>query len=244
MSNNDSVNLNNLATKSTPTTSDLVFLSDASSGLLVKQATIGSLPLPSGQIVPTNSVFLFKLLMGIPGMFSSGASNTQTQSQGVLLNSNVVFIPFLSSIPFTVSTATIFVVTGLAASSVTIGIYSAGVGGSQNNYPATNTALRTGTASTASSGVTVPINFTSLTITANLLYYLAIQLSSAVTLSLTNIQLNAGNPNPMSQIAASSSWSPLIFTYTNVYSAGVMPSIISSSVNRTQATYLPYVVLS
>lgn len=240
--NNNSTNLTQLASKAVPTSADLVMISDQAAGGIAKQATISSLPISPGQITTENigSIGLFS--PGIPGMFGSTASTSQTASVASIYSSNVIFIPFYVSQAVTAAHVRFGVAVGVAASSVTVGFYNSTVGGTFNNFP-TGAPI-----SAASVTTTVSATFVNASITAalskNLLYWMAMQASTATVLSLAVAQLNIDKANIITQVAASALWTANILTYANAYSAGTLPTLTQSSIAITPCNYLPITMIT
>lgn len=242
MAQNNSSNLTQLATKSVPTTSDLVSISDAAAGGIPKQATIGSIPFSPGQITTENLALISIVSTGIPGMFANAQSTTQTQSMASQLNTNVLFVPFYVSRSYTVTGGKFLTTVGVAASTVTMGIYAATVGGTFNNFP-TGAALTAGSVATTASATYSAVTL-STTLTPNVLYWAAMQASTATTLSLGVVQLNISNPNIITQIAATGTWTANVLSYANSYSAGTLPTITQSSLVISARNYLPFMVIT
>jgi hypothetical protein len=242
MATNNSINFAHLPTKSAPTTSDIVFISDQAASGAAKQATIGSLPLTSGQLTTENKPFVGLFSPGIPGMFSGIQSDSQTQSLSSTFASNVIFVPFYISQSWSLTQLRFLVITGAAASTCTGGIYAASISGTFNNFP-TGAPLTTGSATTAVSATNVIITLSTITLLPNTLYWAAFQSSTGTTLSIAIGQLNIDHANIISQVAASSLWTANILTYTHVYSVGSLPTLTQSSIAITASNYLPILVL-
>lgn len=243
MAVNNSINFAHVATKSAPTASDIIFLSDQAAGGANKQATIGSIPFASGQITTENKSAIGIATLGIPGMYSATESNSQTQSKASLFNTSVIFIPFYLSQSWAVGAMRFMVVTGAGSSTVTCGIYASSTSGTFNNYP-TGSALTVGSVATTSSNSYPNCTLSAATLSANTLYWGAFQASTATTLSLSVTQLNIDHSNIISQVAASSSWTTNILTYTNTYSVGTLPTLTQSSIAITASNYLPTMILT
>lgn len=232
----NSLNFANLPTKSTPTTSDLVLLSDQAASGALKQATIGSLPLSGGQLTIENQLRFNQFSPGIPGMFSGSLSNSQTQSLATLFANNVIFVPFYISQSWTTTSINICVTASAAASTCTAGFYASSTSGTFNNMP-TGAPLAAASANTTTA--TVQSIIVSASLVKNTLYWAALQLSTATTLSIQIGQLNIDHANIISQVAASALWTANILTYANVYSAGSLPTLTQSSIAITASNYLP-----
>lgn len=242
MATNNSINFAQLSTKSAPTTSDIVLLSDVAASGANKQATIGSLPIVGGQITIENKTNGLFATLGIPGMFSATTSNSITQSKTTLLNTSVVFVPFYLSQSWAVTAMRFTVVAGNVTGTATCGIYASSTSGTYNNFP-TGSTVCVGQATTNINNTYVSCSLSAATLSANTLYWAAFQTSTPGLLSILMGQLNIDHSNIISQVAASSSWTANILTYTNSYSAGTLPTLTQSSIAITASNYLPTMVL-
>jgi hypothetical protein len=171
----------------------------------------------------------------LPGQLGVTQSTTLTQTQGVLLNSNVVTFPFFAPNNGQITDATISASVGLAASTVTVGVYN---DNGYNSLPS-GAAIRAVSISTATSGVKTGTFSTAIQLYANQYYWAAIQCSSAITLSLVNNIINTqlfpsggGFSNLMTP-------GMNLQTLANTYSAGTLPTW-SGAANSFQA-YMPLI---
>lgn len=166
----------------------------------------------------------------LPGSLSTALSTTLTQTQGVLLNSNVVVFPFYVPHNLQVVSASVDVAIGLAASTTTVGIYYDNGG---NSRPS-GAALGAVSIATASTGVQGTNFGTPIQLYANNIYWVAIQTSSAVTLSLGNTQVNSDQYTSGAYQAGT-----YIQLLANSYSAGTLPTW--SGTGSSFQNYLPWI---
>ena len=239
MTSNNSANIANLPNKSAPTASDIVLLSDQAAAGIAKQATIGSLPFNSSQLTIENQLRIGEFSMSMPGMFGGSLSNTQSQSLASTFTSNVIFVPFYLSRAWSTIGINICVTASAALSTCTAGFYASSTSGTFNNFP-TGAPLAVASANTTTAAIQSVI--VSASLLANTLYWAALQLSTATTLSIQIGQLNIDHPNIITQVAASNLWTANILTYTHTYSAGSLPTLTQSSIAVTPSNYLPIMV--
>jgi hypothetical protein len=188
----------------------------------------------SQSIISTGQSFI---IAAMPGTITSTQSTTLTQSQNTVLNSNVVVWPFICPNNALITAAYVDVAVGLAASTVTVGVYA---DNGLNTQPAAAAALGAVSIATASTGLQTASFGTSFNIYANQVYWCALQISSAVTLSLGNTSMTVCNqPAAGGNIFYSNG--TYIQTLSNAYSSGTLPTWTSGSRNNQQ--YLPYVAL-
>ena len=104
----------------------------------------------------------------------------------------MVFVPFYVSTSYTTTALYTIVKTGVAASTVTMGIYAAtpGNSGTFSNFP-TGSALAVGSVATTANNSIVNVSIVT-TLSANTLYWAAIQASTSTTLALCIGLLNFG----------------------------------------------------
>lgn len=171
----------------------------------------------------------------LPGVLGVTQSTTLTQTQGTLLNSNVVCFPFMLTTNGRLFSATIQASVGLAASTVTVGVY----GDNGYNSLPSGAALGAVSISTATLGVKTANFSASIPMYAGQFYWAAIQTSSAVTLSLVNNILNTALWNSGGGYTNIMTPGMNLQTLANSYSAGTLPTW-SGSANSFQA-YLPLV---
>ena len=243
MSTNNSINFPNLTVKSTPTTSDLLEISDQAAGGIPKQSPISGFPaLNVQQITQYSAALNDKFSCSMPGQIGSTQSDSLTQVMGVILNSNIVFVPFFLSTAWTTTNLNIVIKTGLAASTATLGIYgstlsSAGV--TYANFPI-GAPLGVGSVSTATSNSFATASVAAA-LSANTLYWAAIQLSSAVTVAIAVGNLNFGLYSYTTANIGSTSFVTNVLTYANTYSVGSLPTLTQSGLAVTIAPYCPII---
>lgn len=171
----------------------------------------------------------------LPGILTPTMSDTITQGNGALFNSNVIAWPFVPNTNGFIVTARIEAAVGLAASTVTVGIYEddgSGLRPSGNDLGAVSL-------NTATSGVKLSTFGSPIPLLANRTYWAAIQCSSDITLALTNIQLSSWDvPNNQASPTASLTVQAL----ANAYSAGNLP--VWSGTATDLIGYLPWVLFS
>lgn len=154
-----------------------------------------------------------------PGLFSSTTfSDTQTDGLNTYLSGSVVFVPFFSFLAYSPTQIRCNVKTSVAASTVTMGLYASDANGLPTGSTiAVGQVATTGTGSKAVSGLTMAMS-------ANKLYWFAIQGSTSTTLALSTATLavNQGiNMNNGPGTTFNNRW----LAQTNSYSAGTLPTI-------------------
>lgn len=194
----------------------------------------------SNQILPStppSSLIVNNIICATPGTFSTTYSTNLIQS----LNFNAAFfvMPFFVTTNLITTTINTYCVVGLAASTITMGIYKS-LTVVDNSFP-TGVAIAAGSAaSTVQGAISVSM---AVTLNQNTLYWAAIQLSSAITLSsqvgLQN--LNAGN---YSYVLAGTGLSPAVVSYTNTYSAGTLPTINQGNRVIVSNSYAPILYIT
>lgn len=240
MATNNNVNFPNLTAKGTPTTSDIMELSDVAASGIPKQAPIGNFPaLNAQQITQFNPSGFAYFSCQLPGMFNDTQSDSIAQSLAISLNVNVLLVPFYLSTNWTTASLSIVVKTGLAASTATLGFYAAtpADGGAYANWP-TGAPLAVGSIATATSNAIATASVAT-TLSANTLYFAAIQLSSSTTLTIA-----VGKYNFASTVVTANSGSaitPNFLTYANSYSAGSLPTLTQSSLAMDGNLYGPII---
>lgn len=233
---NNSLNFPNLTAKTTPANADLALIADSAASNAVKQAQVGNFP-----VAPVSSMLLGgALIAAMPGSLSNVNSNTQTQSLASTLNSRVYLIPFVVNAAYTTTSVGAYVITGVAASTITVGFY--------NNNGSLSAPAPTGAALGAVSMATTANNtFVSGALAVALqpktIYWAAIQASTATTLSLQATQMNL-TCNMSCAAVSGTGFQPLNITYVNSYSAGTLPSITPVSLGTQVNTYTPVVVFT
>lgn len=172
---------------------------------------------------PTNAaqkaIFTNYRIAGVPGLFSSATlSDSQTDNLDGELATKVIFVPYFAFQAVSFQQIRLFVVTGVAASSVTAGYYASDA----NGLP-TGAALAVGTATTTSSASQVVIGSLTINLSANTLYWFAVQASTSTTLAISTAPLGLAPGYDIAAPAATISqrW----IGQTNTYSAGVLPTI-------------------
>lgn len=185
--------------------------------------------------VLNNGVAIGQFVAQMPGQFSSTLSDTQTQSQASVLNTAVLAWPFY--VPNNCQTAFFFidVVTQVAASEVTVGLYADNGFGQR---PAAAAALGAVAITTTSNG---KLNGTlSINLQANNIYWVAIQANTSTTLALGNVLINMFNSSSGSGTGTYNGQT-LLAKLTSAYSSGTLPTW-SGSATQT-ASYVPWVNL-
>jgi hypothetical protein len=185
---------------------------------------------PSYNRIITNSG---TIIASQPNILSDVSSNTQSQSQASLINSNVWFWPFLVPSNFTAERAYIGLQAAVNPSDVTVGIYASNSGQtSPSGSPLGAVAITTNSGSGfVNANLGTPIQLYSDT-----LYWCALQTSTNTTLSLYNCKVNystaeiVGNPGTAAVF---------IYQQANAYSSGTLPAF--SGASGTSTSYLPLV---
>ena len=173
--------------------------------------------------------YIFNLCV-LPGLFGPGTSNNITQS--IDFNTNVNFIPFYVSAGITTTLFEVMVTTALAASTCTVGIY-ASVSGQPSGAALGAVSIATTATGNQSGSLAIAL-------TANTLYWAAVQCSSGVTQALLVSQLNNYPGSPGGGFGATS-YTPSIYQYSSVYSAGTLPTVISASLSGAGTGYGPMI---
>lgn len=218
MSVNDNINFPNLGAKSTPTLLDSIPISDVAAAGALKLATFGSFPIPTSTINLDNFSLTGSVIAALPGAMSSIQSDSQTVALGAFINSNFFCVPFFVGESWAATFMDIIVKTGLAASTVTMGIYA-----SSNGLP-TGAALTVGSVATTANNTLVSVGI-STTLSPYTIYWAALQASSAATLALTFSQLNVSAPNILVYASSTGAWTCNGIAYSRAYSAGTLPTI-------------------
>lgn len=224
------LNLFNLTVKGVPIGADIIPIGDSAvTGTPLKQTTVSDLGIA---VSPPISIGMNGHLMALPGMFGGTVSNNLAQSLN--MNNEVVFMPFYVPFNLTTSAITTFVTVGAAASTVTMGIYNSSTSGIffPNGAPL-------GAASVASTANTTLVSVSvSVPLTANLLYWAAIQVSTntALSLNVNSLNLYSGaffSSNGTTGLVPG----PLVFTHA--YSAGTLPSVTPGGILSATPAYGP-----
>lgn len=169
----------------------------------------------------------------IAGNLISSSTNI---SQSMNFNTSVWFTPFFVNFSYTITALSSYVVTAVAASTITLGIY-ANQGAGNNDLPS-GAALAVGQVASTSQGMkTITI---SQALNPNTLYWAAIQVSTNTTLAM-QVALQGLNCGGVNFISAGVGLLPGSLSYTNTYSAGTLPSVTSASVTIGAAAYLPVI---
>lgn len=240
MATNNNTNFPHLTSKATPTTSDILFLSDQADSGKFKQSTVGSFPALNAQQVTQYNPSGFGLFScQMPGMLNDVQSDSITQSMGTILNGSVFLVPFYLSTAWTVTALYLIVKTGLAASTATMGIYAStpASGGTHANKPV-GSALVAGSVATTASNSIVNISF-SQALSANTLYFAALQLSSSTTLAIAVGGINFGSAVVTGVNGGITAHLGSILTYSSAYSAGTLPTLTQTSIANTALNYCP-----
>lgn len=233
MTTNNSINFANVTTKSTPTTSDLIPISDQAASGALKLSPYSGFPAPTTLITTDNFSTVGSFCASLPGTFSETQSDTQTQSPGQF-NTRFWIVPFYVGIPWTATKIQTIVKTGVAASTITMAIYaSVSISGEPTGAPLTQGSVATTTSNTL---VTATI---STSLSAYTLYWAAIQASTATTLALSLGLINVGAPNVLTQVGSLGIWLMNSFSYTNTYSAGALPTINPANAVGNSINYMP-----
>lgn len=251
------INFPQLTAKSSPVGADILMVADSAAANALKQSTLTQLLASSAgttqtandastklattayvdAVTPplTYTQGLYNLICAIPGAFSSTFSTNQLQT--INMNTAIYFVPFYVQANYTTNTIGCYVVAGLAASTITLGIYQA-----VNNSSGFPNGAALGAVSMASTAQGAVSGALSIALQKNKLYYAAIQVSSNTTLS---VQMALKNLHPASPntITVGTGYVPSVIFYTNAYSAGTLPSVNPGSIAGAQKTYEPVIVL-
>lgn len=174
---------------------------------------------------------------GLPGAFGGTISNNLTQ--GMNMNTNIHLMPFYLSADLTVSAIRTFVTVGVAASTITMGIYNAQTSGLF--LPTGAVISAASIASTASTTVvTATLN---APLIGNRQYWAAIQVSTNTVLSVNVNSLNM-HPGNFFSNNGTTGYYPTPLLYANTYSAGTLPSITPGSLIAGGAVYGPVMNVS
>ena len=185
---------------------------------------------PTPAQMPVNP---FLSVCALPGVMGGTLSDNITQTMD--LNSQILFMPFYVTKDYTTTGFKINVETGLAASTATLGVWAA-----NSNYLASGAPLGSvqyNTATTGEKSQALVISFT-----ANVIYWVGIQLSSAVTQSIVVCSQNFAGGSPANEFLGGSSYKPSCFNLTNTYTAGVMPTINPASLDAVGYGYAPFIL--
>lgn len=233
MATNNNINFANQTVKGTPTTADSLWLYDVADANKLKQSLISNYPpINAQQISQYNAGGLGIFTASLPGQFGSTQSDSITTGLGSLLNTRVVLIPFVVPVAWSPTKMYIPVKVGLAASSVTMGMYA-----SSNGLP-TGAALTAASVATTAANTLVNVTI-SASLSANTLYYAAIQLSSSVTLAVQVAQVAIGPAGANSAVSVTINAG--YYSYTNSYSAGTLPTISQPSLSNTPQQNAPVI---
>lgn len=217
MTSNNAINYANQTSKASPTASDLIILSDQANSGKLAQSPFGNLPAPGSLITTDNSATLASFCASIPGTLSTTQSDTQTIGYAGILTSYVSFVPFFVGVPWTATKIQCIVKTGVAASTLTMGVYN-----SVNGSPSGAAITAASVASTANN--TLVSATISASLTANTLYWAAIQ-GSSTSLAITMGLQNASAPNLFVYASSTGTWSMYSNIFANTYSAGTLPTV-------------------
>lgn len=228
----NALNFPNLTTKSTPTTSDILLISDQAAGGALKQATFGSFPGPTSLITTDNSPTIASFCACMPGMASNIQSSTDLQGYSVQ-NTYVGLVPFYVGVPWTATKLQIIVKLGFAASTITMGIYNS-VNGQASGAPITAGSVASATSNTLVSATI------SASLSANTLYWAAFQGSATNSnLGVTLAQMNCSSPAIFTYSSSTGTWTQTIAIYPFTYSVGTLPTITPASIINTSFNYIP-----
>lgn len=190
-------------------------------------------------VTPPNSfsnLLSSQLPCALPGVLSS--LNSDNITQAVDMHTQVILMPFCLDTNWTGSFLATYVVTGLAASTVTMGIY--GITYAYPDLPS-GAPLVVGDVATTVQGI---VDFAiSLKLNQNTLYWAAIQASSSVTQAFQVIQTNLCSSGP-TLITAGIGLTPALYTYVNSYSAGTLPTINPASLTTVSGLFTPVIYLA
>lgn len=232
MTTNNAVNFANLATKTTPTLSDGIPISDQAAAGLPKDSLLNTFPPTTIILGIDNKTTTASVAACLPGSISVTQSDTQTVAINISINTGFWAIPFYVTESWAATRMDTIVKTGVAASTVTMGIYASALG------------LPTGAALTAASIATTASNTLvsatiSVTLSPYVLYFAAIQASTSTTLALMAGLLNVGAPNILTYASSTGTWTNNGLGYTNTYSAGSLPTINPANLFGTSVNYVP-----
>lgn len=231
MSNNNAINFPNQTTKTTPTTSDVILISDQADSGKLKKATFGSFPAPTSLISTDNSTTVASFCACMPGALS--ATQSDSAAQGLAQSILIIFCPFYVGTPWSATQMQTIVKTGFAGSTVTMGIY-----GSVNGQP--SGAVLTAGSATSTSNNTLITATVSASLSANTLYWAALQASATNSnLALTLGKLNVSAPNMFTYSSSTGVWTMQVCYMLNTYSAGTLPTV--SGLTITPFNYLPII---
>lgn len=232
MANNNSINFPNSTTKSTPTTSDILLLSDQAAGGVLKQAAFSTFPAPTSLLSTDNSATVASFCASLPGAFSVTQSDTFSQGFSIQ-NTSISLVPFYLTTTWSATSIQTIVKTGFAGSTITMGIYA-----SANGRPSGAALTAASVASTANN--TLVSATISASLSANTLYWAALQASTSNTnLAITIGKYNFSAPNLFLYSTSTGVWTLSCAFYTNTYSAGTLPSITPASVSLVGFNYMP-----
>lgn len=171
------------------------------------------------------------LLCCLPGCFTQ--NNSTNLILGLNFNTSVWFVPFMASNLYTMTALKTYVVTGAAASTITLGVYGIGLSGLPSGAPLVVGQAASTAQGTISIAVSLPLN-------PNTVYWAAIQVSTNTLLATQATQVNINN-SLGNYISVGVGLVSGALSYTNAYSAGTLPTVSPVSVNITQVTGMPVI---
>jgi hypothetical protein len=188
---------------------------------------------------PTSFGSSNQFICSLPGSFGPSTSDNKTQTMD--MNANVWFVPFYFSTDFTMSNLRTFVVVGQAATTLTMGIYASTLQGF--TYFPNGAPLVVGSVASIASLTGVNIA-ASLSLSKNVIYFAAIQLSSNVTLAtqVNNLNLSAGHYASVD--GAKGGLIPNGTFVTSAYSAGTLPTVAPIDLNGSSLKYDPIIYIT
>lgn len=227
-------NFPNNAIKASPTGADYVYISDEAQSGLPSRALISNIISNSPYAPVQMPIGSALTICALPGVLGSALSDSIAQSMD--LNSQIIFMPFYLTQPLTSTGFKINVQTGLVASTATLGVWATNTDYKANGAPLIQIQFATDT--TGEKFVASVHSYL-----ANTLYWVGLQLSSPITQSIISVQQNFVSGGPGNEYFGGSTYLPSVFVYTNVYSAGVMPSITPASISDIGYGYAPFILL-
>jgi hypothetical protein len=176
-------------------------------------------------------------LFTLPGTFGATTSTTQATPQDATnLFTNMLLIPIMCVNGFTISDWIINVSVALAGSSVNLSIYDSD---SSFAFPASSSAALGGVnITTASTGFR--FGSLSLALSANTLYWLGVQFSTATTLSVTAAALNIMNQGAGISITPAAGTN--LWFQPNSFVAGTYPNSFSTYTTGIEMVNFPLII--
>lgn len=178
--------------------------------------------------------FPFATICTLPGMFGSTVSDNITQS--INYNQALFLMPFFLNTALTTSNIGTLVKVVLAASTATLGIYASNASMQPNGAALGAVSVDTSSLSNTQSALAVSLS-------ANTLYWAALQLSSNATLAVATPILNVFPGAPGGSFGLTS-YNPANYSYAHTYAAGSLPSITPGSLTAGGVLYGPLIYVN